>query len=190
MPLLLWAGFFCIAVTVAWLSLAIGAKSMEWKTLIHVIVHFDATNTDHQVILHNRLPRLIGAAFIGASLAVSGALMQGMTRNYLASPSIMGVTDGSLFLITIMMVFFQGASSLTMILFSLLGSALGAGIVFGVAALLPNGFSPMRLAILGTIIGTFFASTAQALAVYFQLSQDIGFWYNARSIKWTRPSLC
>lgn len=42
--------------------------------------------------------------FIGAALAVSGALMQGITRNYLASPSIMGVSDGSAFIITLCMV--------------------------------------------------------------------------------------
>lgn len=106
--------------------------------------------------------------------------MQGMTRNYLASPSIMGVTDGSAFVITLCMVFAPGMSSFHMILFSMLGSALGAGIVFGFGSLLHNGLSPVRLAIIGTVIGTFLSSISAAIASYFQISQSVSFWYNAR----------
>ena len=153
---------------------------MEWNTVFQVVLHYDATNTDHQVIVYKRLPRLMGAILIGASLAVSGALMQGVTRNYLASPSIMGVTDGSLLMVTSVMVLFSGVSSFMMIGSSILGSAIASLIVFGIAASLPQGFSPVRLAILGTIIGTFFGSIAQAMALYFQVSQDVGFWYSAR----------
>ncbi|MGV2787781.1 iron chelate uptake ABC transporter family permease subunit, partial [Clostridium perfringens] len=111
---------------------------------------------------------------------VSGALMQGMTRNYLASPSIMGVSDGSVFAVTLFMVFIPNASSNMYIVSSLIGSAIGAAIVFGLAWLIPGGLSPVRLAILGTVIGTFLSGTAEALAAYFQISQNISFWYNAR----------
>ena len=77
-----------------------------------------------------------------------------MTRNYLASPSIMGVTDGA-FVITLCMIFLPGMSSIGMVVCSMIGSALGAGIVFGFGSLLQNGLSPVRLAIIGTVIGTF-----------------------------------
>ncbi|WP_413382552.1 FecCD family ABC transporter permease [Alkalihalobacillus sp. 1P02AB] len=175
-------------------SLSIGAKSMEWTTVFAIITNFDETNTNHQVIVQSRLPRLIGALVIGASLAVSGALMQGMTRNYLASPSIMGVSDGSVFMITILMIFLPTTSPLMMISSSLVGSAIGAGVVFGIASVIPGGYSPVRLAVLGTIIGTFLAGVSQALATYFQISQNISFWYNARLhqmdptlLKWVLP---
>jgi iron complex transport system permease protein len=106
--------------------------------------------------------------------------MQGMTRNYLASPSIMGVSDGSAFAITLCMIFFPNTSSMQLIAFSFIGSALGMGLVFGIATLIPNGMSPVRLALLGTILGTFLSSVSAALANFFQVSQDISFWYNAR----------
>lgn len=106
--------------------------------------------------------------------------MQGMTRNYLASPSIMGVSDGSVFAVTLFMVFIPNASSNMYIVSSLIGSAIGAAVVFGLAWLIPNGLSPVRLAILGTVIGTFLSGTAEAIAAYFQISQNISFWYNAR----------
>lgn len=162
------------------LSVRYGAKPMDTETVWNAVFHFDKGNVDHQIIMHSRLPRAVGALLIGAFLAISGALMQGMTRNYLASPSIMGVTDGSAFAITVGMVLFPGASSMEMIACSLIGSALGTGMVFGFASLLPGGLSPVRMAIIGTIMGTFLSGCSAAIATYFQVSQNISFWYNAR----------
>ncbi|RAJ03061.1 iron complex transport system permease protein [Paenibacillus pabuli] len=168
-----------IAVTIL-ASVMYGAKSIDVPTITAAIFHFDTDSIDHQIIVSSRLPRVIGALLIGAFLAVSGALMQGMTRNYLASPSIMGVSDGSVVVITLCMVFMPNTSSLGLIFYSLAGSALGAGLVFFIAWLLPGGMSPVRLAILGTIIGTFLGGVSQAVATYYQVSQTISFWYNAR----------
>lgn len=67
-----------------------------------------------------------------------------------------------------------------MILLSMLGSALGAGIVFGFGSLIRNGLSPVRLAIIGTVIGTFLSSIATAIAMYFQVSQTVSVWYNTK----------
>lgn len=161
-------------------SILYGAKDIGASTIREAIFHFDRDNMDHQIMLTSRMPRAVGALMIGAFLAVSGAIMQGMTRNYLASPSIMGVSDGSMFVITLCMALLPNSSNFEMILYSLIGSALGAGLVFGLAWLLPNGLSPVRMAILGTIIGTFLNGVAEAIASYFQLSQSISFWYNAR----------
>ncbi|AIG24689.1 iron ABC transporter permease [Brevibacillus laterosporus] len=162
------------------LSIVFGAKNIELSTIQDAIFHFDAGNADHQIIMHSRIPRAVGALLIGAFLAMSGALMQGMTRNFLASPSIMGVSDGSAFVITVCMIFMPDTSSLQMIMYSLIGSALGVGIVLGFASLLPNGMTPVRLAIIGTVIGTVLSSISQALSTYFQISQNLSFWYNAR----------
>lgn len=162
------------------LSILYGAKSINFETIWQALFHFDSGNVDHNIIITSRLPRIIGALLIGAFLSISGALMQGMTRNYLASPSIMGVTDGSVFVITICMVIIPKMSSVHMILYSMLGSALGAGIVFGFGSLIRNGLSPVRLAIIGTIMGTFLSSVAAAIASYFQLSQNVSFWYSAK----------
>lgn len=161
-------------------SILYGAKNIDADTVWEAIFSFDPGNVNHQIVMHSRLPRVIGALLIGAFLAISGALMQGMTRNYLASPSIMGVSDGSAFAITFCMIFMPNASSLDMIVYSLIGSAFGVGITFGLASLLPNGMTPVRMAIIGVIIGTFLSSVSAALASYFQVSQNVSFWYNAR----------
>lgn len=105
--------------------------------------------------------------------------MQGVTRNYLASPSIMGVSEGSAFFVTLAIIFVT-ASSLGLMLFSFVGSLAAIALVFGIAKIAPNGFQPVRLAIIGIVIGTFFSSLAAGLAHFFQISQSVSFWYNAR----------
>ncbi|NQX61436.1 FecCD family ABC transporter permease [Paenibacillus qinlingensis] len=177
--LILLAAPFAIVFTIV-LSITYGAKSIDMSRIVEAFVHFDPGNVDHQIIRHARLPRVIGALLVGAFLAVSGALMQGMTRNYLASPSIMGISDGSAFAVTVCMVIAPYSSMMAMIMASFAGSALSIVIVFGLASLLPGGLSPVRLAILGTLIGTFLSSVSAAIAMYFQVSQNISFWYNAR----------
>ncbi|OAM92276.1 iron complex transport system permease protein [Pelosinus fermentans] len=169
-----------LILLMAALSILYGVKEIDMMTIRNAIFQFDPTNVDHQIIMSSRLPRAMGTMLIGCALAVSGALMQGITRNYLASPGIMGISDGSILAVTLSMILLPEASDLQRIIFSFAGSALGAGIVFGLGSILPNGLSPVRLAILGTIIGTFLSSFASALAIYFQISQDIGFWYHAR----------
>lgn len=170
---------FAILLSV-FLSVCYGAKQLEPEVIFSALLHFDPGNTDHQIIWHSRLPRAVGALLIGAALAVSGALMQGVTRNYLASPSIMGVSDGSAFVITLLMVVIPGSSSLEMMGYSFIGSAVGAGLVFGLASVIPNGFMPVQLAIIGTVTSMLLSSLSAAISIYFQISQDVSFWYSAR----------
>ena len=80
-------------------------KSIDAETVWNALFHFDSSDVNHNIIITSRLPRVVAALLVGAFLAISGALMQGMTRNYLASPSIMGVTDGAAFVITLSMIF-------------------------------------------------------------------------------------
>ncbi|WP_432702353.1 FecCD family ABC transporter permease [Lysinibacillus sphaericus] len=170
---------FLIAI-VALISVMYGTKDISVLTVWQAITVFDPANIDHQIIRTSRIPRICAVLLVGAFLAVAGAVMQGITRNYLASPSLMGVNDGSAFVITLAIVFFPGLPNYQMILLSMLGSALGAGIVFGFGSLIRNGLSPVRLAIIGTVIGTFLSSIATAVAMYFQVSQTVSAWYNTK----------
>lgn len=169
-----------VIVLLAIETLCFGTKDIPLSTVYDAFFNFDATNKDHQIVITGRLPRALATIFVGAFLAVAGSLMQGITRNYLASPSLMGVNDGSAFVITLLLVFLPGVSNGTLVAFSLVGSALGAGAVYGMALLIRNGLSPVRLAIIGTIVGTFLSSVATAIAMYNQISQTISSWYNSK----------
>lgn len=163
-------------------SVLYGAKSIQPIDVWNAIVQFDPENVDHQVIRHSRLPRVFGALLIGACLALSGVVMQSITRNDLASPSLMGVLDGSVFAVTLAMIFLpaSGGGGLGLIGFSLIGSALGAALIFGLLRMLPGKGDPVTLAILGTLVGMFLNGTADAFALYYHIPQKISFWYNAR----------
>ena len=60
-------------------------KSIDAETVWNALFHFDSSDVNHNIIITSRLPRVVAALLVGAFLAISGALMQGMTRNYLAS---------------------------------------------------------------------------------------------------------
>lgn len=181
------------AITIA-CSTMYGATRYTFSTIWETFVHFDSTIMEHLIIRTSRIPRVIGALLVGAFIAISGALMQGMTRNYLASPGIMGVTDGSVFVITLVMIFLPNHSPLALLIFSFIGSIAGATFVFALAKIIPGGMSPLSLVIIGTILGMFLNGVSQALATYFQISQNISFWYNTRlhqidpvMIQWSVP---
>jgi iron complex transport system permease protein len=167
-------------VLVVLVSVLYGVKDMPISTIWDAILHYDSDNVDHTILLTARLPRALAALLVGAFLAIAGSIMQGITRNYLASPSIMGVNDGSALVITLCMVLVPGLPDHMMILYSMAGSAVGAGIVFGFASLLKNGMAPVQLAIIGTVIGTFLSGCAATFASYYQVSQHVSIWYNAR----------
>ncbi|MEK3765863.1 FecCD family ABC transporter permease [Solibacillus sp. FSL K6-4121] len=169
-----------LIVTVTILSISMGTKSIPIETIIEAIIQYDEENIDHQIIWSGRVPRALAVLFVGAFLAAAGALMQGVTRNFLASPSIMGVTDGSAFFITMAFVFLPGLSSFNLVLLSMLGSLFGGALVFGFASIIKNGLSPVRLAIIGTVIGTFISSIGTAIAMYYQISQTVTMWYNSK----------
>lgn len=169
-----------LIVIVAILSISMGTKSIPIETIIEAIIQYDEENIDHQIIWSGRVPRALAVLFVGAFLAAAGALMQGVTRNFLASPSIMGVTDGSAFFITMAFVFLPGLSSFNLVLLSMLGSLFGGALVFWFASIIKNGLSPVRLAIIGTVIGTFISSIGTAIAMYYQISQTVTMWYNSK----------
>ncbi|PNB64892.1 ferrichrome ABC transporter permease, partial [Pseudomonas sp. GW456-E7] len=78
------------------------------------------------------------------------------------------------------MVLLPQSSSFEMIIYSFIGSALGAVLVFSLAAMMPNGFTPVQLAIIGTVTSMLLSSLSAAMSIYFQISQDLSFWYSAR----------
>jgi len=161
------------------ISIRYGAAEISFQDVWHAIVHYSPDNLSDNIIVTSRLPRALGSILIGCLLGASGAIMQGVTRNYLASPSIMGVSDGSALFVTIAMIFFA-RSSVELMICSFIGSLAATCLVFGMAKWVPGGMQPVRLAILGLVVGTFFSSVATGIAIYFKMAQSVSFWYNAR----------
>lgn len=173
------------------LSIVYGASDIDFITIWQSIFRFDSSSTAHQIIRELRIPRTLAATLIGAALAMSGAIMQGMTRNALASPSIMGVTAGSAFMMAVVFAVMPGASNLMILLWAFLGAGIGASIVFGVGSLSKSGLTPVKLALAGTAITALLSSISSAIVIHFNVAKDISFWYagGVSSVQWVHVKL-
>ncbi len=159
------------------LSISLGAADIDFNTVWGTIFHFNPNSVDHQIIWELRIPRVIGAAIVGSCFAVSGALMQGMTRNPLADSGLLGLNAGAAFMLALCFAFFPGLSYSYVIVFSFLGAALGAGIVYGVGSLSENGLTPIRLVLAGAAVSALLGALSEGIALYFEIGQDLAFWY-------------
>ncbi|WP_226035531.1 FecCD family ABC transporter permease [Aquibacillus saliphilus] len=158
-------------------SVSLGASEIDFKTVWSAIFQFNSELTSHQIIQEVRLPRAISGALVGAFLAVSGALLQGITRNPLAAPSIMGITDGAAFALAIVFSFFPTTGYSMIMFWAFLGAGLGTILVFGIGALAKGGLTPVKLALAGIAVGALLSSLASGIAIYNQVAQNMSFWY-------------
>ncbi|ART75424.1 FecCD family ABC transporter permease [Sutcliffiella horikoshii] len=173
---ILFAGLLLLVLSLG-TSISFGAAEIDLKTVWEGVFQYDSSLTTHQIIQELRMPRALAAAIVGAFLAVSGAIMQGMTRNPLASPSIMGISAGSAFMIAIAFAFFPGTTYLGLMGMSFIGAGLAAAIVFGIGAFSKGGLTPVKLALAGTAVGALLSSISSAIAIHYNVAQDMSFWY-------------
>lgn len=167
--------FFLLIVSIG-VSITYGSTEINFETVREAVFHFDKEISAHQVIQELRIPRAFSAALVGAFLAVSGAIMQGMTRNPLASPSIMGVTDGAAFMLVILLAFFHNISNMGLTLGSFVGAGLAMTLVFMIGSFSSSGLTPVKLALAGVAIGTMLRAISSVISLHFQLEKEMGFW--------------
>src|SRR5699024_7109283 len=123
-----------------------------------------------------RLPREIGAVFVGAALAVAGAIMQGITRNPLAEPGLLGLTAGASAMLAITMAFFPAISYFGIIIICFLGSLLGTIMVFGISSRKQGALSPFRVVLAGAAVSAFLYAIEQGISIYFKVSKEVSMW--------------
>jgi iron complex transport system permease protein len=167
------------------LSISLGAKNIDFQTILNsLFVEKEDINT--QIIRNIRLPRVFSAALVGAFLAVSGAIMQGVTRNPIADPSIMGVSQGATFTIAIAFVMEKAVGSVGLMFFSFIGASISGLLVYFLSSRSIKGVNPVKLALAGSALGTLLISLSTAIAMYFNLSQQLSFWVSGGLVtaKW------
>ena len=123
-----------------------------------------------------RLPREVGAITVGAALAVSGAIMQGITRNPLADPGLLGLTAGGNFALALTLAFIPSANYFSIMIACFIGAALGTLLVFGIGAVKRQGLSPFKLVLAGSAISAFLTAVAEGIGLIFKLSKNISMW--------------
>jgi iron complex transport system permease protein len=147
------------------LSTSVGAADVPLGTVWKAVFSYDASNTDHIIIHEVRLPRVVAGVMVGVAFAVAGAIMQGMTRNPLASPSLMGLNAGSYFMITLGLVFLPWLTLNGLIWLSFTGAAMGTGIVYGIGSIAQGGLTPVKLALAGVAVSALLSALGEGLIV-------------------------
>lgn len=157
-------------------SLLQGPKDIGLTTVIQSFVDYDALDDLHMIARDIRLPRALLGLIVGGSLAAAGAVMQGVTRNPLAGPSIMGLSAGGSLALLVAMICVPALSYNQSIAASMAGAALGYGSVLTVAAMSPGGFGPARLALAGAVMSSLFGAITQALIIYYRMAETTLYW--------------
>ena len=157
-------------------SVRFGAAEIGMASVISAFTDYDGSE-EHLIIRTLRVPRALIAALVGASLGVVGALMQGLTRNPLAEPGILGVNAGAA-LAVVASVFVFGASSLsTYALLAFVGAAVAWAAVYCLGSLGRGGMSPMKLTVAGAALEALLTSLTMALLIFSQQTlEEIRFW--------------
>ncbi|MFE4711009.1 MULTISPECIES: iron ABC transporter permease [Paenibacillus] len=174
--LILIGGLIALALGIA-ISVSFGAADIKLSVVWQAIFHFNPNLTDHQIIQDLRLPRVLGGAMVGASFAVAGAVMQGMTRNPLADSGLMGINAGAGFALALCFAFFPGLSFMYLIMYAFIGAGMGAAAVYGVGSLGKGGLTPSRLVLAGAAFSLLLQALSEGIALYFRIGQDLAFWY-------------
>lgn len=157
------------------LSVSYGAKSIPFDEVIKGVFGGDKSGIEAQIIHDIRLPRAISALIIGCFLACSGSVMQGITRNPIASPSIMGVTQGAAFAVAVYMAFQPISGPLGKVLCAFIGASFSAMLIFFLS-LKKSNVNVTRMILAGTALGMLFISLASMVALLTNNARHLAFW--------------
>jgi iron complex transport system permease protein len=150
-----------LAMTFA--SVAYGARSIPASTVWDAIWHFDPHLDDHLVVRDLRIPRTIVGLGVGAALGLAGAVMQGVTRNPLADPSILGIEAGAALAVVTGIYTFGISSLLGYVWFGFAGAAAASVVVYVIGSVGRGGATPVKLALAGAALTAMLSSLTSAI---------------------------
>lgn len=162
------------------ISVSIGAKDISFLTMIDSLFTNNG-DIESKIIRDVRIPRALAGALVGGFLAVSGAIMQGITRNPIAEPSVIGITQGATFMVAVALVLQQVNPNIiiggfSLMVFAFLGGGISGLFVYFISSRSIGKVDPVKLTLAGTALGTLLISLATGVAMYFNLSQQLSFW--------------
>ena len=158
-------------------SLALGSLSISLSDVVGAFTGFD--DSDAQVIVRDvRGPRTLVAMAVGAGLGAAGAVAQGVTRNPLADPGILGISMGASFFVVAAIFVLGISSALGYVWFAFVGSVVAGITVYGLGATgSSNRAAPINLALAGAAVAALFgALTSSVLVVDTQTLNEFRFW--------------
>jgi iron complex transport system permease protein len=144
-------------------SVAVGSRDVSWSDIVAAL---GGSRDDlSQAAVSKRIPRTVLAVLVGAALGLSGAVMQGVTRNPLADPGILGVNMGASLAVVVGIAWFGLFSATSFVWTAIIGATVTAVFVYAVGSLGRGGATPLKLALAGTATSAALASFITAVAL-------------------------
>lgn len=167
------------------LAISQGAMEIGGKDIWNAIFHYSESLSD-MMVRDVRIPRAICALFTGGILGSAGAMMQGITRNPIAEPSLLGISQGATLAISCFYGAGIGVTTGNVMLAALFGAVVGGSLITGIAIRKPGNMSITKLLLAGTAMSTFFSALTTLVGLLTNQSQMIGFWVSGgfRSATW------
>ncbi|KQT51597.1 iron ABC transporter permease [Devosia sp. Leaf420] len=164
-------------ITIILLSMATGARAIPVDMVWSALTAFDPNSTEHRIVWDLRLPRTLVGVLVGIALGLSGAVLQGATRNPLADPSILGINSGAaLFVVLGVSVF--GITQLSLYVWlAFIGAGVAMLVVYSVASLGREGATPIKLALAGAAMTAIILAVINAILLTSPRTLDeVRFW--------------
>ena len=165
--LLTWGVPVTVLVAGIVLALSVGAVSLSPERVLNGLLDRD-DQLARTIVWELRLPRVAIAILVGACLATSGALLQGVTRNPLADPHILGLTAGGGLAASIATRTFANLPDAAIAPIAFSGAIAGAALVYGMSW--QGGVSPVRLALAGVAVASFLSAGTTMVLVTSNLT--------------------
>lgn len=181
------AGVVLVAAGVL-VSVSVGAKSIALPDVVGAVFDYDEAVLDHVLVRDARLPRALCAVLVGGILALSGAMMQGVLRNPVAEPSVMGVNQGATLMVSVSLVAGLAGGALGSFFMALAGAAVSGGLLLLFTLTNSANQSMARVLLAGTAMSTFFLAFATMVGLLGNRSQELAFWVagGLRQTGWTQ----
>ncbi|MEG0256235.1 MAG: iron ABC transporter permease [Vagococcus sp.] len=172
-------------------SISFGAAEISVKSAWEALFSFDSSLTEHQTVLSLRLPRTLADMIVGASLAVSGAIMQGTTKNPLADSGLMGISSGATFAMALTLALMPQFSYFQMLITACIGASLTTGLTYFVASTGKKGMTPQRLVLAGISISMLFGALSSYLSIKYHLGHTLMYFTagGTAGAKWSELSI-
>jgi hypothetical protein len=154
----------CLALlsVIAMFSVSLGVKRIAFSKVMEVIFGNDLDSIEATIILQ-RIPRTVFGILAGGALGISGALMQSITRNPIADPSILGVNTGASLFVVAGIAFFNITVAYQYIWLAIIGAGLTAVFVYSVASMGKDGATPLKLALSGSAVSIVLGSLVSTI---------------------------
>ncbi|MCW2841224.1 MAG: iron transporter permease [Aeromicrobium sp.] len=161
-------GFVLLAgvlAVVCFFSITMGARGVGLSTIWKAFTDYEPSNAAETVIRELRVPRTLIGIFAGAALGLSGAILQGVTRNPLADPGIMGINSGAATAIVFGIMVIGAQSIGTYVWFAFAGAGLATVAVYALASFGREGATPVKLALAGAAVTAILTSITNAIVM-------------------------